>query len=44
MKQKKVDWVEFDLDKMEGKMTHLPTLEEVSPPVKIQAIFEFYSK
>ena len=44
MKQNRVDWVELDAEKMEGKMTHLPTLEEVSPPVKIQAIFEFYSK
>ena len=44
MKQKPVDWVEFDPEKMEGKITHFPTLEEVSPPVKIQAIFEFYSK
>ncbi len=44
MKQKRVDWIELDVEKMEGKMTHFPTLEEVSPPVKIQTIFEFYSK
>jgi len=44
MKQKRVDWVELDVEKLEGKITHLPTLEEVSPPVKIQTIFEFYSK
>ena len=44
MKQDRVDWVELDAEKMEGKMTHLPTLEEVSPPIKMQTIFEFYSK
>ena len=44
MKQKRADWIEFDIEKMEGKMTHFPTLEEVSPPVNMQAIFEFYSK
>ena len=44
MKQDRVDWIELDVEKMEGKMTHLPTLEEVSPPIKMQTIFEFYSK
>jgi small subunit ribosomal protein S4 len=42
--KEKVSWVDFDSEKMEGKMIHLPTLEEVSPPVNIQAIFEFYSR
>jgi len=44
MKSEKVPWVHFDLKKMEGKIIHMPTLEEVSPPVNIQAIFEFYSR
>ena len=44
MKQKRVDWIELNVEKMEGKMIHYPTLDEVSPPVKIQTIFEFYSK
>ncbi len=44
MENNQVDWIEFDLEKMEGKLIHLPSLEEVSPPVNIQAIFEFYSR
>ncbi len=44
IKQKKVDWIKFNPEKMEGQMTRLPTVEEVSPPANIQAIFEFYSR
>ncbi len=37
-------WLELDKEKLEGKVTGLPSLEEVSPPAEIPVIFEFYSR
>lgn len=37
-------WLVFDLEKLKGKVIGFPTLEEVSPPADISAIFEFYSR
>ena len=37
-------WLELNKEKLEGKVTGLPSLEEVSPPAEIPAILEFYSK
>lgn len=37
-------WLELDKEKLEGKVTGLPSLEESSPPAEIPAIFEFYSR
>ena len=37
-------WISMDLKKMEGKIKSFPSLEEISPPVEISMIFEFYSR
>jgi len=37
-------WLEFDVQKLEGKILKEPMLEEVAPPVEISAIFEYYSR
>jgi len=37
-------WLEFNLKKMEGKITGEPSLEEALPPAQILSVFEFYSK
>jgi len=37
-------WVSVDIKKLEGKVENLPSLEDVSPPVEISMIFEFYSR
>jgi|TARA_Y100000310_G_scaffold127317_2_gene126444 small subunit ribosomal protein S4 len=37
-------WLEVDNEKLEGKVTGLPTLEEAAPPAEISSIFEFYSR
>jgi small subunit ribosomal protein S4 len=43
-KQKAPNWLKIDIDKLEGKIVGIPTLEEVSPPVEIPAVFVFYSR
>jgi len=37
-------WLELNVEKLEGKVTGEPTLEEAAPPVEISAIFEYYSR
>ncbi len=37
-------WLELNKEKLEGKVTGFPSLEEASPPAEIPAIFEFYSR
>ena len=37
-------WLELDIDKLGGKIIGEPNPEEVSPPVEISAIFEYYSR
>jgi len=43
-KYKAPSWLELNPEKVEGKIIGVPTLKEVSPPVEIQSIFEFYSR
>jgi small subunit ribosomal protein S4 len=37
-------WLQFNMKKMEGKITAEPSLEEALPPAEILSVFEFYSK
>ncbi|GAG12216.1 unnamed protein product [marine sediment metagenome] len=37
-------WIKLDVEKLEGKISARPSLEEASPPAEISAIFEFYSR
>ncbi len=37
-------WLTLDAEKLEGKVTGVPTLEEAGLPIEIPAIFEFYSR
>ena len=37
-------WIKLDAKKMEGKIIGEPSIEEVSPPVEMSAIFEYYSR
>lgn len=43
-KYKPPSWLKLDIDKLEGSVQKLPTLEESVPPVEIASVFEFYSK
>lgn len=43
-KYKPPSWIELELEKLEGKVIGLPSLEEANPPAEISAIFEFYSR
>lgn len=43
-KHKTPDWLELNVEKLEGKVIGQPKLEEAAPPVEISAIFEFYSR
>ena len=45
LKKKQIpSWLKVDVQKLEGEVKLLPTLEEVAPPVEISMIFEFYSR
>ncbi|MDP3795040.1 MAG: 30S ribosomal protein S4 [bacterium] len=38
-------WLTLDLEKLEGKVVRLPTLEDIgTPPANIQTILEYYSR
>ena len=37
-------WLQLNVEKLEGKVTGEPTLEEAASPADLLAIFEFYSK
>jgi len=37
-------WLQFNAEKLEGKVVGLPNLEEAAPPAELSSIFEFYSK
>jgi len=37
-------WLTVDIKKLEGKVESFPSLEDVSPPVDISMIFEYYSR
>jgi small subunit ribosomal protein S4 len=43
-KIKTPNWLEFDVEKMEGKLKTAPTLEDIIMPIEISSIFEFYSR
>lgn len=43
-KHKPPSWLELNVEKLEGKVRALPTLEEAAPPAELSAIFEFYSR
>lgn len=43
-KHKPPSWLSLDVEKLEGKVTGEPTLEEAAPPVEISTIFEYYSR
>jgi small subunit ribosomal protein S4 len=43
-KHKTPNWLELDVDKLEGKVTGDPDAEEAAPPVEISVIFEYYSR
>lgn len=45
LKKKQISsWLKLDIEKLEGKFTGEPSLEEVVPPAEIPVIFEFYSR
>lgn len=37
-------WIKLNVKKLEGEITGLPSLEEITPPAEISAIFEYYSR
>lgn len=37
-------WLELDREKLEGKVTGVPRIEEAAPPAEISSIFEYYSR
>lgn len=37
-------WLKLDLEKLQGEVVKEPSLEEISSPAEISAIFEYYSK
>jgi len=37
-------WIKINVKKLEGEITRLPNLEEITPPAEISAIFEYYSR
>ena len=43
-KQKHPQWLEVNSEKLESKVVGEPSFEEVSPPVEISSIFEYYSR
>ena len=43
-KHKTLSWLKLDPGKLEGEITGIPSIEEVSPPAEISSIFEFYSR
>jgi small subunit ribosomal protein S4 len=43
-KIKTPNWLEFNVDKLEGKLKSEPALEDITVPVEISSIFEFYSR
>jgi len=43
-KQIPPQWLSLNIDKLEGEVKILPTIEEAEIPVEVSAIFEFYSR
>jgi small subunit ribosomal protein S4 len=37
-------WLTLDINKLEGEVKELPSIEELALPVEVSAIFEFYSR
>ena len=38
------DWLEVDTAKLTGKVTRIPSVEEIAPIVNVQLIVELYSR
>jgi len=43
-KYQQPEWLELDKENLTGKITRMPTLEEIDLPFNLQLITEFYSK
>ena len=43
-KNKVPSWLKLDIEKLEGEVIGLPTLEEANPIAEISSIFEYYSR
>ena len=43
-KQKAPSWLKVDIEKLEGEVVGLPTLEDANPIAEISSIFEYYSR
>lgn len=43
-KHKPPSWLELNPEKLEGKIVGEPSIQEISLPIEISTIFEFYSK
>lgn len=43
-KYKPPSWLEINVEKLEGKIIGLPSLQEAAPPAEVSLIFEYYSK
>ncbi len=43
-KHKSPSWLRLNIEKLEGEIVGVPSLEEVMPPAEISSIFEFYSR
>lgn len=43
-KHKTPAWLQLDIEKLEGKVSGEPKLEEAAPPIEISSIFEYYSR
>ena len=37
-------WLKMDIEKVEGEVIGLPTVEEAAPPAELPTIFEYYSR
>lgn len=43
-KQKLPSWLKLDIEKLEGEIVGGPSIQDVSLPIEIPAVFEFYSR
>ncbi|MFH1462228.1 MAG: 30S ribosomal protein S4 [bacterium] len=43
-KHKSPSWLQLNIEKLEGKVTGEPSLDEALPPAEISSIFEYYSR
>lgn len=43
-KHKAPSWLKLDIEKLEGEVAGIPTLEDANPVAEISSIFEYYSR